>query len=503
MYSRTTEANQLKGKKQSRFGRKLRVSLGILCAALVVVTLFFVFKNPKQTTRVSVYTSAPAQTSFTDDNFVDFTNNSGTPDINNNRTLNDVQPLIVSYNWESGPYAPAFKMDITNPDIANNVKITPYIRGNWSRINQNTIRFVPETDWPADTRFNIKISRKLLNDDVRPNTLKASFTTPKLIATINSFDIYPDKMHKQHVIGVAVVTFNYPIDTNGFADRVTIKRGLHRVPFSVRFDRFNRTALITTDPIAVDDSSHTLRIKINRIPAATTDAMTKKVNASTIIESMDNLLKISGLQSVAADDARGNAQQLILVNMTTAVMAKTNWSQFIDAYLLPKHNGDDDTDSHQWATDEINEDVLKASKKLTLKPADFATPIGVYQYAFAYDVSDTTPRYIYVRMRDGIESNAGFVLKNGVARVLPVAYPEKVVKIAGTGALLSLAGDKKLGIMARGGADAAYVNLYKVKSSEINHLITQTYNLFSANINFKSWSFDAYDMASVFKKRIS
>ena len=493
----------MKGRKQARFWHKWRAIFGVFVAVIAIIVIAVTFMESRNKTIVSLVISEPSQTAFTDDNYADLANNSGMPDINNNRNLNDVQPLLISYNWESGPYAPAFKMDITNPDIANNVKITPYIRGNWSRINQNTIRFVPETDWPADTRFNIKISRKLLNDDVRPNTLKASFTTPKLIATINSFDIYPDKMHKQHVIGVAVVTFNYPIDTNGFADRVTIKRGLHRVPFSVRFDRFNRTALITTDPIAVDDSSHTLRIKINRIPAATTDAMTKKVNASTIIESMDNLFKISGLQSVAADDARGNAQQLILVNMTTAVMAKTNWSQFIDAYLLPKHNGDDDTDSHQWATDEINEDVLKASKKLTLKPADFATPIGVYQYAFSYDVSDTTPRYIYVRMRDGIESNAGFVLKNGVARVLPVAYPEKVVKIAGTGALLSLAGDKKLGIMARGGADAAYVNLYKVKSSEINHLITQTYNLFSANINFKSWSFDAYDMASVFKKRIS
>ena len=494
----------MKGKKQSRFGRKLRVILGILCAALVVVTLFFVFKNHKQTTRVSLYTSAPAQTSFTDDNFVDFTNNSGTPDINNNRTLNDVQPLIVSYNWESGPYAPAFKTDLTNAEIAQNVKINPYVRGTWSRTSPNAIRFIPESDWPADTRFTVKISRKLLNNDIIPDTRSTSFTLPKMIADINSFNVYPDKAHKQNVIGVAVVSFNYPIDTAGFNNRVTVKRGLHRVPFSVRFDRFNRTAIITTDPITVDDSSHTLRLKINRIAAATSDTTTKKVNASTTIESSDNFFKISGLKSIAADDARGNAQQLLLVDMTTAVSDKTNWSQFVEAYLLPKTNGDEeDEESHQWATDEISDNVLAKSKKLTLRPTDFANPIGVYQYAFAYDVSDTTPRYIYARVRAGIESNAGFMLKNGVSRVLSVAYPDKTVKIAGTGALLSLAGDKKLGIMARGGADTAFVNLYKVKSSEINHLITQTYGIFSSNLDFKSWSFDAYDMASVFKKRIA
>ena len=41
--------------------------------------------------------------------------------------------------------------------------------------------------------------------------------------------------------------------------------------FDVRFDRFNRTAIITTDPIAVDDDTHTLRLKINRVDSATTN----------------------------------------------------------------------------------------------------------------------------------------------------------------------------------------------------------------------------------------
>lgn len=493
----------MKGRKQSRFSRVWRTILCFLGILVIACAIFFIVRGHKAQTHVTLHASNPTQATFTDDNFVDFTGNSGVPDVNNNRTLNDTEPLNISYGWESGPYAPAFKMDLTNAEIAQNVKINPYIRGTWTRLGSDTIRFTPESDWPADTRFSVKISGKLLNDDIDPDTRSISFSTPKLTATINSFNVYPDKAHKQNVVGVAVVSFNYPIDTTGFDNRVTIKRGLHRVPFTVRFDRFNRTAIITTEPIAVDDSSHTLRLKINRISATASDASTKKVNASATIESTDNFFKISELKSIAADDVRGNAQQLLLVDMTTAVADKTNWGKFIDAYLLPKTNGNEDEDSHQWATDEISDDVLKESKKLTLKPTDFANPIGVYQYAFAYDVSDTTPRYIYVRVRNGIESNAGFVLKNGVSRVLAVAYPEKTVKIAGTGALLSLAGDKKLGIMARGGADAAYVNLYKIKSSEINHLITQTYGIFSSNLDFKAWSFDAYDMASVFKKRIA
>ena len=493
----------MKGKKQPRFWRKSRIVLGIVGAILVIGAAVLLFIGHSKMTKMSLDATIPTQTTFTDDNFVDFTNNLSTPDINNNRSLSDVSPLVISYHWESGKYAPTFKMDLTNSDIAKNIKIIPYIRGTWAKVNPDTIRFVPESDWPADTHFTVKISHKIFNRDVAPNTRTVSFNTPKMVATIKSFNVYPDKSHRHNVIGVAVVSFNYPVDTSGFNDRITVKRGLHRVPFSVRFDRFNRTAIVTTEPIAVDDSSHTMRIKVNRIPSLTQNTSTKKINASTTIESADNFFKVSGIQSIAADDSHGNAQQLILVNTTTSVAGDTKWSNVIDAYLLPKNNDNDDEDYHEWANDEISETILAKAKKLTLKPTDFATPVGVYQYAFAYDVSDTTPRYIYVQLRNGIESSAGFVLKNGVTRVLPVAYPDKTVKIAGSGALLSLAGDKKLGIMARGGADTAYINLYKVKSSEINHLITQTYGIFSSNLDFKSWSFDAYDMASVFKKRIN
>ena len=285
----------MKGKKQSCFWRKWRIALVLLGVICVVGTTALLFTNRIKKTVVSLSVSAPTQVTFIDDNFVDFTNNSGTPDINNNRTLADVQPLVVSYKWESGPYAPTFKMDLTSADIAQNIKMTPYIRGHWHLVNSDTIRFIPESDWPADTRFTVKIAHKIFNDDIKPDTRNVSFTTPKIAATINSFNVYPDKTQKRNVIGVAVVSFNYPVNTTGFGDRVTVKRGLHRVPFSVKFDRFNRTAIITTEPIAVDDSTHTLRIKINRIPAANSDTSTQKVNASTTIEAADNFFKISDL----------------------------------------------------------------------------------------------------------------------------------------------------------------------------------------------------------------
>ena len=493
----------MKGRKQKPSSRKwLRgIVLGLI-AIVAICACFLLFHDSSKKTRLMLTVPTPTPTAFLDSNSANFMMSSSTPEVNNNRTLTSVQPLIISYNWASGPYAPAFKMDLTTTDIARDVKITPYLRGNWTVRGPNMIGFTPDSDWLPNTKYTVKISKKLFNSDVRPDSRTTSFVTPKIAATIDSFNVYPDESRSRTVVGAAVVSFNYPIETDGFADRVSVKLGMHRVKFDVRFDRFNRTAIITTEPIAVDDTSHTLRLKINRIDSATQNTSTQKVSASTTIESLDNFFKISGIKSIAADDARGNAQQLILINMTTAADAKTNWARDLDVYLLPKYTEDDDSQPHEWANDEISSAVLAKSKKLNIKQTDFANPIGVYQYAFAYDVTDDSQRYIYVKVRDGIKSSSGFVLKNGVNRVLPVAYPEKTVKIAGTGALLSLAGDKKLTIVARGGADTAYVNLYKIKSDDINHLISQTYNVFAQNIEFKSWSFGVYDMASVFQKRI-
>ena len=494
----------MKGRKQKKSSRKwLRIA--VCCAVTVILcgVLFAFTHKSSNRTKMSLSVSAPTPTTFVDSNSASFITSSHMPDVNNNRGMTDISPVIVSYNWTSGEYAPAFKINLTPENVARNVKLQPYVRGNWAIRGPNTIVFNPESDWLPDTKYTITIAKKLLTENIRTDTRKISFTTPKLNATIDSFNVYPDPSHERHVVGVAVVSFNYPIKTDDFADRVSMKLGMHRVKFNVRFDRFGRTAIITTDPIRIDDDTHTLRLKINRIDSVNSSAATKKVNASVIIESVDNFFKISGIKSIAADDTRGNPQQLVLLDMTAAASDKTNWESAVDIYLLPKYANSDEDQPHQWANDEINRSVLSQSKKLKIKRTDFANPVGVYQYAFTYDVSDNDTRYLYVRVHNGITSNSGFVLKNSVERVLPVAYPEKTVKIAGTGALLSLAGDKKLTIVARGGADMAYINMYKIKYDEINHLISQTYNVFAQNIDFKSWSFGVYDMASVFQKRIS
>ncbi len=478
--------------------------LGIIVAVLVFsgLGLYALRAHNAHITKMSVAVNAPVAAHFADDNSTVLLNDA--PDVNNNREILPGEPLRISYNYVSGPGAPAFDTNISQTELTQNVKITPAIRGRWSMPTPYEIEFRPDGDWPADTKFNVKISNKLFNRDVRPNRRNISFKTAPIVAKTDLFNIYPTSDNNQTVVGVAAISFNYPIQTRDFADKISIKQNGHHVDFDVQTDRYMRTAVIRTAPIKIDDKNHTLRLKLNRVSDAAGKSRTDKITAKTTIESADNFFKIADLETITADDKMGNPQQLILLNMTSAAANNTNWDTVVKAYLLPRNTDNDDNadEPHTWANDEITSDVLKKSTILKLKRVNFVNPTGTYQYAFSYNVSDNVPRYIYVTVAPDIKSANGFTSKNGVSRVMDVAYPARTVKIAGSGALLSLAGDKKLAIVARGGVDTAYINLYKIESGAINHLITQTYNLFS-DLEFRApWIFDAYDMSVVFQKKI-
>lgn len=491
-------------KKQSSFKARISRIVGTFIGVFTLVCAgFYILRvHDENTTYMDAYISEPRAAHFMDDLSVAIVNN--IPDVNNNRTIWPAETLGISYTVESGPDAPAFDTNISQSELANSIKITPAIRGKWVFASPDEIIFSPEQDWPAGTRFTIKLAKKLFTNGVRPDHSIFSFKTTPVAANIDMFNTYPAPNGARAVIGVAVVSFNYPIQMRDFADKVSMQIDGKRVNFDVKFDRYLRTAIIKTVPIDITDDARTLRFKLNRITATDGDSKTEKLTAKTTINAADNFFKISDVDTITADDANGNPQQMILVNMTSEVAKNTDWNKYITAYLLPRNapNDENPDEPHAWSNDEITADVIKKSTELKLTPIEFANPAGTYQYAFSYDVTDNVPRQIYIDIKPNMNSANGFTTKTGLARVLDVAYPERSVKIVGGGALLSLRGDKKLSIVARGGVDTAYINLFKVESRDINHLITQTYNVFT-DVSFRApWVFDAYDMSVVFQKKI-
>lgn len=475
--------------------------------AIAIVGLLGIFiayvPHSSNRTVMEITATQPTIQSFTTDTPVLFSSSADLPTVNNNRTLTDISPVTISYQWIDGPYLSPFSPLATPKNINTMIKVSPQIHGNWTFTSSDRIKFTPTTPWPSGTKFNITIPRDLINSDVHTRD-SVSFTTPDIIATLTSFNTYPTPNNPKTVTGVAVVSFNYPIDTTHFSDKVSVKLDDTRLDFTVKFDRFNRTAVITTTPVSITDAPQIMRIKLNRVPAQDGNSATKKITGNTTIDASDSYFRIGSLHTVIADDNDGNLRQLLLINTTAPISSASQWTDHVNVFLLPQNLPDQDTDTpHQWQLDEITPDVLSSAQRIKISPADFASPMGINLYAFSYNVPTLTQRFLYVDITPGLESVGGFAMRGGLPYVIQTPTPRASIEIAGSGALLSLSGEQKLGLVARGGVESAHVNLYKVKSSEINHLISQTYNLFDKNLEFKSWSFDEYDLSTVFQKRIA
>ena len=506
----TARSRQPKISSKIKHNNLRRITFWISSVAIVLIAaavlLWNLFSSNPDISKFKVSVSSPSVSTFTDENNMFFASQHSLPDVNNDRTITNPSNLVISYSLESGNYAPVFKMNLIGTDLTNKIKISPFIKGTWRLLGDNALMLVPEEQWPADTKFTVKISDELFNEDASVDEKRITFTTPEITATVDNFNVYSAPEDKKSVIGVAVISFDYEIDTKDFEDKVSLKLDDEKLNFTVKFDRFHRTAFIISAPVRITDNAQVMRIKLNRVSALDGNSKTKKLTANLTIEAADNIFKTTSVETTIADDNDGNAQQLILVNTTTAAQSEKNLSEYISAYLLPQYSNEEDKQnnvSHDWKADEITDKVLSESKQLKLNPMNFATPAGEHRYAFSYDVSEKSKRYIYVQIKSGAKSENGFEMKNGLSTILQIPYPTPSVKIAGSGALLSLAGERKLGIMAQGGVDTAYVNLYKVKSEEVNHLITQTYNVFAQKMEFTSWSFGVYDMSVVFQKKIS
>jgi len=471
----------------------------VIIFILGIITIFFSKPNTVRAELRVNTVLAPTTFDRTETDIVIYEN---VPEINNNRKFAPADNLTFWYKDLSDKYTPIFKADLSTETIRQNVKMTPALRGKWD-FSEDTASFVPEQEVAPETIYQVKLGKELFNDEIRPNTRVITFKTEPIYAKVNSFAVYPTD--EKSVIGVAIVSFNYPIQTTDFAEKVSILLNGKRISFDVTLDRYGRTAQIKTASLPITEKPQVLRMKLNRVRSAFGKSKTAKVTANTTIEPLDNFFKIKDLTTIVADDTRGNSQQLILLNTSAQIEKNFNYNKNITVRLLPVYKDEDEEKNqtpHEWAPDEITPDVLTKTQKVDIKPVDFVNPAGTYQYAFGYDVSDKVERYIYVNVKSQIRSANDLVAKNGIAKVMQVPYPARNVKIAGTGILLSLAGSKEIGIVATGGVDTAYVNLYKIEPREINHLITQTYNLFS-NSNFvTNWNFNEYDMSVVFQKKI-
>jgi len=391
-----------------------------------------------------------------------------------------IDPLTVDF---SEPAAPLANLD---KRLTAGIGISPAFAGKWTWLNDKQLQFTPNSDWPVDGSFTVKMTRKgFLAKTVELDDYGFKFKTQPFSAKIVESQFYQDPQNPSLKNLVATIGFSHPVDAAQFETHVSLVPAkdaefLGLTPdsrrFSVNYDKFKLYAYIRSAALGMprDDTSITLVIEKGIRASRGGNPTGDKVQASVTIPGRTSL-RFSGAQMTLVDNARYEPEQVLLLTSSSPV-AETAFAGKVQAFLLPErgpHQPKEDKNPYQWSdVGEIGNDILAQSQSLALT---YVASDGGNQTTHGFKFNGAAGRYVFLSVKDGVQGTGGYISgKPYIATILIEPY-KQALTFLGQGALLPLAGDRKVGFLVRD-VESVQVEVGRVLPNQIQHLAPQMWD---------------------------
>ncbi len=407
------------------------------------------------------------------------------------------QPLLVQFSEGVAPLASIGR------DVESGVRLEPALAGRWSWVDENTLVFAPEKQWPVGTEFAVYFDEGLVRPDVRLRSSSAGFETAPLEGRVARLEYYVDYKNPADKRIVATLAFNYPVETANLDEqlRLELRGGVFRakkLSFTTKWNARRTEVYVRSEivPLPNDDVKAHVILGTEIRAAAGGEGLSEELAAQTHIEGRKSRFRVNSSVLTLVENPQ-QIQERVLV-LETSVEAKTSVIQGgVEAYLLPADRpaapGLRESKKHAWRIEEVDAQILRASERLKLE----ALPAGRdFTNAHSFRLEAPGPRRLYVKVNKGIKNFSGYELAADYERVLSVRPFPKRLKIMHEGGVLSLRGEKKLSVMA---SDIRHVKIEveRVLPENINHLVSQTRGNFQSP-HFTNYSFSGANIAERF-----
>ncbi len=410
-------------------------------------------------------------------------------------------PVRVTFDGSAAP------LEAIDHAIDKGVRLTPAHPGSWRWDGDNALVFTPQAHWPVGQQFVVHIDKSAVAGHVVLADYAPTFSTAAFAATLTDTEFYQDPTDPKVKQVVATVRFNYPVDPSSLKDRLSMQlvdpeAGASRPwPFSVTYDDLKFEAYLHSDNLAIPGEDQRMHITLDSgVHAqaggpATTDMSERDVH----IPGRYNLFKIRRAQLTLVRNETYDPEQVLVVDCTSGVLeAKLDGA--IQAWVLPKDKpkgpGQKAQKDYYWSDpEEIGPEVLKKSRRVPLAPIPAEHEYST-QHTFKLDAPPS--RFLYVRIKKGVEAYGGYVLAHAWDAVVQVPEYPKEVRIMHEGAVLSVSGERRLNVMARGIA-AVRIELWRILPRELNHLLSQSSGDFKSPY-FRNYNFNEQNIAEVFRE---
>ncbi|WP_317931062.1 alpha-2-macroglobulin [Halioxenophilus sp. WMMB6] len=391
------------------------------------------------------------------------------------------------------------RIDLVGEEVVSGISLSPAKAGHWYWLGDRTLEFVPETDWPAGTEYEVEFDPAVFTPDTELNGEPVLVSTPEMSAEFIQMEFYQDPTEESVRRVVATIAFSHPVDKASLESHLkmtmrpsdeTIDRKPTTYHFTVSYDEQNREAYIQSEPVTLPEQTNYMSLAIEPgVQSLLGGAGTRQIELEkVVVPDLFSFLTVNASADIVRN-TKDEPEQIITLEFTDAI-TRTELLNKLAIYLLPKEH--EDGNRAYWRSPrEVTDAVLTRGQKL-----EFTLLETARDSAKQYNLKIEAPEYrqLYLKIDSGLRSVNNFVHASFYDDLLSTPnYPQEVT-IAGEGSVLSNSGEHSISLITRG-VPAIKYSIGRLLDGQISHLVSQTYGDIN-NPDFNNWNFNPENIAS-------
>ncbi|MBI2891512.1 MAG: alpha-2-macroglobulin family protein [Nitrospirae bacterium] len=405
--------------------------------------------------------------------------------------------------------ASAARLEDVGKDVTKGIRLDPPHSGVWTWVSDQDLTFQPSEDWPVGQEYRLAFDRTAVAGHVLLEEYEIEFSSAPFEVSIESTELYQDPEDPKLKKVVSTISFSHPVDPAELERRVRLRMkdqsegflglGAEEFDRSITYDKFKGKAFVHSGPVAIPLKAGFMVVTIEPgvRSARGGPPFDEKLEAKVEIPGMYEYFRVDSAELTVVTNERYEPEHVLVLTLTDGVESPAIRNR-LTAHLLPKDlpsiQGRAAIKDYRWGDEAIvGPEVLGASSPIGLDalPTDrvFAT---VHSFRYAPEPG----RYVYVRLEKGLVSGGGYVLAETYDEIVRVPPFPRGLKIMAEGAILSLAGERKLSIVSYG-IEAVRFSVSRVLPGQINHIVSQTYGKFQ-NPSFQFYRFGSENLSETF-----
>ena len=389
--------------------------------------------------------------------------------------------LFITFSDAAAP------LDKIEQVVSDVVTMNPSLPGSWKWSNDRTLRFTPEKEWQAGSKYELSFNKKTFPDEVILTKTETDFETQVLDVRADNFTFYtqPDQPEIHEL--TATVYANYVLTQEALQAQMSLVSmaekpqafGGEKPSFTLTPSDAPNKWFFRSSRVRVPEETEEVKLTIAKALRAFHGgkAMAADHVAKARVPSKYSALYIDSQNIEIIKNEQGEPKQFLTFESRLGV-SPAEVNKHVKLWRLSEADDRSLRDNTKSVND-ITPAMLTRAKQIPLERVQKEDE-SPFPKEHAYQFFSPVPGRVYFQVTKGMEALGGFVLAEQSHNFISVPNYPRELEWTGKGNIIALNGERTIQFKSRG-VDYILITCGRIRAGEINHMITQNdYGDFSA-----------------------